>query len=63
VFYARVKFDDAIVNIGMSSSDKADKDGVDKATTLDIARKLAESIKVLGPRRCIADCGPGKITP
>jgi hypothetical protein len=63
VFYARVKFDDAIVNIGMSSSDKADNDGVDKTTALDIARKLAESIKVLGPRRCIADCGPGEITP
>ncbi|MDZ4739055.1 MAG: hypothetical protein SGJ03_04035 [Alphaproteobacteria bacterium] len=28
-----------------------------------IARKLAESIKLVGPRLCIADCGPGTITP
>ena len=63
VFYARVKFDDAYVNIGMSSSDKASNDGVDKATALGIARTVAESMKVLGPRRCIAECGPGTITP
>ena len=63
VFYARVNFDDASVNIGMSSYDKASNDGVDKATALGIARTVAESMKVLGPRRCIAECGPGTITP
>lgn len=63
VFYARVKFDTAIVNIGLSATGKENKSGIDKDTALTLARNLAESVKLLGPRRCIGDCGPGKITP
>lgn len=62
MFFARVKFAEAAVDIGITSSGSSDA-GVDKATALEVARKLAETIKVLGPRRCIADCGPGTITP
>lgn len=62
--YARVKFDDANVDIGISSAkDGPDAGVVDKTTALGIARKLAESMKVLGPRRCISDCGAGTVTP
>lgn len=62
MFFARVKFADAQVHIGITSSGSSEG-GVDKATALGIARKLAETIKVLGPRRCIGECGPGKIIP
>ena len=63
VFYGRVKFDDAIVNIFLDSSATPSTVGVDTATALGIARRLAESIKLLGERRCIGDCGPGTIKP
>ena len=64
MFYARVNFDDAIVNIGMSSSDKASTRTVSTRPPRSASRaQLAESVKVLGPRRCIAACGPGTITP
>jgi hypothetical protein len=62
MFFARVKFDAADVSIGMTSSGSSEA-GVDKATALEIVRKIAETLRVLGPRRCIADCGPGTITP
>jgi len=62
MFFARVKFDAADVYMGMTSSGSSEA-GVDKATALEIVRKLAETMRVLGPRRCIADCGPGTITP
>ncbi len=63
MFYARVKFNDAVVNIFLDSSVKPSTVGVDKATALGIARKLAKSIKLLGKRRCIGDCGQGTFKP
>lgn len=56
---AYVKFDDAVVYISFFSIETS----VDQATALGLARQIAESMKVLGPRRCIEDCGPGTITP
>lgn len=58
-FDAYVKFDDALVIISFWSIETR----IDQATALDLARQIAESMKVLGARRCIADCGPGTITP
>jgi hypothetical protein len=56
---AYVKFDDAVVYINFFSIETR----VDQETALDLARQIAESLKVLGSRRCIEDCGPGTITP
>ena len=56
---AYVTFDDAVVYISFFSIET----NVDQATALGLARQIAESMKVLGPRRCIEDCGPGTITP
>lgn len=61
VIYGKVTLANAVVVLGASDERKESKKGIDKDVGLALFRKIAESVRVTGPRKCIGECGPGTL--
>jgi hypothetical protein len=61
VLYGRVTLTNAYVVLGVTTGAKSAEKSVDKSAGLELFRKIAGSVHVIGPRRCIGECGPGKL--
>jgi len=63
VLYGRVTLPAAYVVLGISTGSRSGVKSVDKEAGLAAFRAIARGVKVIGPRRCIGNCGPGTVKP
>ena len=63
VLYGRVTLPTAYVVLGISTGSRSGVKSVDKEAGLAAFRAIARGVKVIGPRRCIGNCGPGTVKP
>ena len=61
VTYARTDLVEAYLEIGVSTDANGPPAGVDKDFALELIRGLADSARIVSARRCIGNCGPGRI--
>ncbi len=61
VLYGRITLPTAYVVLGVTTYGKSSPKGVDKATGLSVLHRIAQTVRVTGPRRCIGECGPGRL--
>ena len=59
VMYGRVTLPTAYVVLSIMTGSRSPSKSVDQAVGLEAFRALARNVKVIGPRRCIGECGPG----
>lgn len=59
VMYGRVTLPTAYVVLGISTGARSGSKSVDQAVGLEVFRAIARTVKVIGPRRCIGECGHG----
>lgn len=63
VVFGRVTLPTAYVALGIATGAKSATKSVDQPTGLEAFRTIAGSVRVVSPRRCIGECGPGELKP